>query len=268
MYNQSIEEFCEKTGWVDKRHLEYWMAIREVINPSGEREVGVYLCSGADALTFFLVTDVKVAYFVDGLRFGFEHQLDDARFNSEVDEAKYWLHTSLGGGLGGGFTWTSVLAATKLLRVPLCWELEAMGAEGVVIEEIESNVHQIDFDWIHWGKGDVRHRRILFFGQVDARNPGQYPEMLKDLLKEGVDVYLEKAACDPFARYNAPLDGGSRWYEFCSFTKLNPDSILVTTRYPEAGIGGFKEIKSNDLHRLEESGAKFGVYTAILFKKV
>lgn len=264
----TIDEFCKKTGWAEKCHLEYWMAIRKIINPSGDKKVGVQPCSGADALSFFLITDAKLAYFIDGLRFGSEEQSRNARFKPDITEEEYWLHTSFGGGMGGGFTWSSVLAATKLLRTPLCWELAAMRATEITIEEIEGNVHQIDFDWEYWGEKEAKHRRILFFSHTDTRNPRQYPQRLKDLLKEGVDFYFEKAARDSFALYNAPFDGDSRWREFTSIAKFNPGSILVASHRPETGIEGFEEINSDYLHLLEKRGAKFGVWTALLWRKI
>jgi hypothetical protein len=257
-----IDKFCGVTGWQNRIHLEYWMAIRNVINPTADKTIGVYPCCGADALAFFLITDAEIGYFVDGIAFGSEGQ--EASLQSVASWDYYWMHKSLGGDLGGGFSWTSVLESIGFLRGPLYWELEAIGAENIVITRLEANVHQIDFEWAYWGEDEIRHRRIVFFSQVDTRFPEKYPDLLKTLLSNGVDFYMEKAAKDQYAQYNAPLDWGKRWEQFNSYAKFNSANVIITTQLPENDAEGFNIIGDDMLKTFERNGAKFGVWPAIL----
>ncbi|MFC1905895.1 hypothetical protein ACFLWJ_00235 [Chloroflexota bacterium] len=262
---RDIDKFFNLTEWKNRIHLVYWMAIHNIINPTADKTIGVYPCCGADALVFFLTTDVETAYFVDSMAFGHEEQMTG--MHTSVSPEFYWEHKALGGNLGGGFSWTSLLEATRYLIIPLHWELEAMGAKNVLIAQIEENVHQIDFDWAYWGEEQTRHRRIMFFSKVDTRFPGQYPDRLKSLLSGGVDLYMEKAAKDQYAQYNAPLDWGKRWDQFRTFTKFNLASVIITTQIPEDGVSEFKLIEDDTLKEHERNGAKFGVWTAALMIK-
>ena len=270
-YHPLADEFCEKTGWKKdyKYTLEYWMAIRRVINPLGYKEVGEQPCSGADALGFFLVTDAKLGIFVDSLPFGSEEESKQARFKLDITEDDYWsLKSSLGGWVTG-FTPSFVVAATKFLRISLRWELEAMGAEAIMIREIERNLHQIDFEWKYWGEERSKHRRILFFSYTDAQDTKNYPQRLRDLLREGIDFYFEKASFGTEGYYTGCFDGGSRWEQFTSITNLKPDSILIVDHHPGNKIEAFEEIKSDYLLPLEEKGATFGVGSrAFLWRRV
>ena len=260
-----IDKFCDVTGWQDRIHLEYWMAICGVINPTADMKVGFYPCCGADAVAYFLATDAETGYFVDGIAFGTEDQ--EASLQSVASWDYYWMHKSIGGDLGGGFSWTSVLEAIGFLRGPLYWELEAMGAEDIVITQLDANEHQVDFNWAYWGEDRKRHRRIVFFGRVDTRFPEKYPDRLKLRLSNGVDFYMEKAAKDQYAQYNAPLDWGKRWDQFSSFTKFNPASVIITTQIPDNGVEGLSLIENDTLKEYEHNGAKFGVWTAVLLEK-
>lgn len=267
LFYEDVDRFCQKTGWLGKQHLVYWMTICQTVNKSGEKAIGVYPCSGADVLAFFLSTDAEVAYFIDTL------SLDNAKQKAggiypEIKEIDYWVHKSTGGGLGGGFTWSSVLGATGGLEIPLRWELKAIGADNIEITEIKKNIHIIDFQWRYWGSRKSKSRKIYFFTNIDTRFPRQYPEMLKGLLKRGVDIYFEKAARDSYSQYNAPFDGGERWNEFTSFTSFNTGSIIISSRCPEQGITGFEKIKSDSMYLLQDTGSKFGVWTALLFRKI
>jgi len=241
------------------------MAIRNVINPTADKTIGFYPCSGADALAFFLTTDAQTAYFVDGIAFNSEDQ--GGSLQSPVNPDFYWEHKALGGNLGGGFCWTSLLEATQYLIIPLRWELEAMGAEDISIAKIEDNMHQIDFEWAYWGEDEIRHRRIVFFSQVDTRFPEKYPDKLKSFLSDGVDFYMEKAAKDQYAQYNAPLDWGRRGEQFNSYAKFNSANVIITTQIPEDDVEEFRPIDDEILKTFERNGGKFGVWTAVLLTK-
>jgi len=260
-----IDRFCDSTGWQNKIHLEYWMAIRNVINPTADKTIGFYPCCGGDTLAFFLTTDAETAYFVDGIAFGSVEQA--STLQSVANRDYYWMHKSIGGDLGGGFSWTIVLEAIGFLRVPLRWELEAMGAENISIEQIEDKLHHIDFDWAYWGENKIRHRRIVFFSDVDTRFPEKYPDRLKSHLSNGVDFYMEKAAKDQYAQYNAPLDWSKRWDQLGSFTKFNSASVIITTQIPDNRIKECRMIEVDDLKAFEGNGAKFGVWTVVLLQK-
>ncbi len=258
-----IDSFYEATGWRNRIHLDYWMAIHSVINPGGGKKVGVYPCSGADALAFFLTTDAETGYFIDCIAF-FDRETGNS-LPPAVDRTCYWEHKEAGGNLGGGFSWTILLQSTGNLAIPLRWELEAMGAENISIVRVEEDVHIIDFRWAYPGDDDKRARSIVFFSGVDARFPLKYPERLKAFLANGIDLYIEKAAKDHFARYNAPLDWDDRWQQFNSYTVFNSDGIIITTQVPEDS-NGFDLIEDSILTDLERNGAKFGVWPAVLLK--
>jgi len=258
-----INGFCEATGWRNKTCLKYWMAIRGVINPGGKKKVGVYPCSGADVLAFLLTTDAETGYFIDCIAF-----TDREKGNSvppAVDRSYYWKHKEAGGNLGGGFSWTVLLQSTGDLAIPLRWELEALGAEDVSIVRIGEGVHRIDFGWSYPGDDYKKTRSIVFFSEVDTRFPLEYPERLKTLLANGIDFYVEKAAKDHYAQYNAPLDWSGRWQQFNSYTVFNPGGIIITTQMPEDS-NGFDLIDDGVLREFERNGAKFGVWPAILLK--
>jgi len=261
----TIDKFCDVTGWQNRIHLEYWMAIRNVINHSADKTIGFYPCCGADALAFFLATDAETAYFVDGIAFGSGEVAAD--FNGPISQDYYWMHKAVGGSLGGGFSWTSLLENTRYLRIPLRWELMAMGVENTVITQLDENVHRVDFDWAYWGGDEIRHRRIMFFSGVDTRFPEKYPDTLKSLLSNGVDFYMEKAAKDQYAQYNAPLDWGQRWDQFSSYARFTPAGVIITTQISENDGEGFRVIENEVLKALERNGAKFGVWTAVLLEK-
>jgi hypothetical protein len=261
----TIDKFCDVTGWQNRIHLEYWMAIRNVINPTADKTIGFYPCCGADALAFFLITDAEIAYFVDGIAFSSEDQ--GKSLQSAIKRDYYWRHKDVGGDLGGGFSWTSMLEATRYLIIPLRWELEAMGAEDISITNIEANVYRIDFEWAYWGGNETRHRSIVFFSGVDTRFPEKYPQRLKSFLSDGVDFYMEKAAKDQYAQYNAPLDWGQRWDQFSSYVRFNPASVIITTQVPDNGVDDFTMIEDESLKSFERNGAKFGVWTAVLLTK-
>jgi len=90
-----IDRFCDSTGWQNKIHLEYWMAIRNVINPTADKTIGFYPCCGGDTLAFFLTTDAETAYFVDGIAFGSVEQA--STLQSVANRDYYWMHKSIGG---------------------------------------------------------------------------------------------------------------------------------------------------------------------------
>ncbi|MFC1979168.1 hypothetical protein ACFLVP_04190 [Chloroflexota bacterium] len=241
------------------------MAIRDIINPTADKKIGFYPCCGADALAFFLITNAETGYFVDRITFGSAEQ--EASLQSVANWDYYWKHKSIGGDLGGGFTWTSVLEAIGFLRGPLYWELEGLGAEDIVIRLLEENLHQVDFDWAYWGEEQKRHRRIYYFGGVDTRFPERYPERLISFLFNGIDFYMEKAAKDHYAQYNAPLDWDQRWDQFNSFTRFNRESVVITTQIPDKIVKSLKMIEDNALKAFERNGARFGVWTAVLLEK-
>ena len=138
-----------------------------------------------------------------------------------------------------------------------------MGAEDISIVRIEEGVHRIDFRWAYWGNDEEKARSIVFFSGVDTRFPLKYPERLKALLANGIDFYVEKAAKDHYAQYNAPLDWSDRWRQFNSYAVFNSGGIIITTQMP-GGLDGLDLIENGVLEEFERSGAKFGVWPAIL----
>ena len=86
-------------------------------------------------------------------------------------------------------------------------------------------------------------------------------------MSSGVDFYMEKAAKDQYAQYNAPLDWSQRWDQFNEYARFNRSSVIITTQVPENGAEGFSLIENAGIKAFERKGAKFGVWTAVLYKR-
>jgi hypothetical protein len=245
--------------------MDYYKAIKDLVNPRGDRRVGLYMGSGGDASSFFLCTDASVGIFGDRLPFdsndldrftkGESERPEGTRPKNDRLKDEYWKKKNKLGFSDGIFLRKEIGG----VRAPLLWELEAIGAKNISIKQLDGNVYEIDFNWA--GK----RRKIIFFAETEFPLRETYHQRFKDLLENKVDFYFKKASRISFRPFSM-----DEWKEVV--TSLKPDGIVISDRdilakLPDEMAKGFEEEEKESLNTLEDEGARFGYGRVNIFRK-
>ncbi|MFC1674978.1 hypothetical protein ACFL1K_03735 [Candidatus Omnitrophota bacterium] len=183
-----------QTGLLNPEHVRYFMEIRNVINPHGERKIGFYPSSGADAVGFWLMTDAETGVFL-GSSWHAKPVSREAYFKEKY--AKGW----------------NVADHVVNTVAQLFWELEAIGAENIKKKKIGDDLYEIEFDWAYWQE-NIRHRRIIILNSyLESVMDSPY---LLDILSKGFDFYLQKGGLGierdkKFAKFVARYINAGGW---------------------------------------------------------
>ena len=205
--------------------LDYYKPIKNVVNPDDrDDKVALNVGSGADVKSFVFSTNVTKAYFVDQSPLDVRKFLLALKFHggsgagvrglrSAASTAGVFLYllaelTSFQGAersrdreniaayehkkkrLGFG---TSDSMKMDNIEVKIILELQELGAE-IRSEDIAGNKDgsvSLKFRWAYPGRKPREYAVTLI--SADITKPDRYPQRLKDVLDQGIDIYYQKA---------------------------------------------------------------------------
>ncbi|MFQ5953201.1 MAG: hypothetical protein ACE5JK_07340, partial [Candidatus Omnitrophota bacterium] len=187
-YPRFIASLAGSRLFTEKR-LEYLRKLSGVLPEANRRERCLYIASGPDISTSMIVSGgAKETIFVDGLPF-------NPSVKSTPEEMKFYRgHYFYDKYYGGTYSAIGALldSISIGMRQYLLWELEAMGVDkdAINIEFDESlGAHIIRFTL----SGESEEKRLIYFEVEDAGKQEEYSKPLVDLIKDGVDVYVQKS---------------------------------------------------------------------------
>ncbi len=168
--------------------LDYYKAIKSTVNPKDENNLtALYAGSGSDIRSFLFSFNAAKAYFVDSSPLDARKFFQGAPLPGRA-ELSIYEHKKKRLGFGPSEATQMDDIGSKIIR-----ELQELGAQ-MQSEDITENTDgsiSIKFQWAYPGQ-KPREYAITFIS-VDITKPDRYPQRLKDVLGQGIDIYYQKS---------------------------------------------------------------------------
>ena len=176
----------------------YLLSLKKMVNPDGLPLKVVYGCSGNDCMTVLLATDAAEVFFVDltpttydRFQEALQQRIGGAPLPSEIT-----VYQSLKNFYGGGLSHYNTDGTHKMVELESKFFAD-LAAMGVPLDQVEiKNIDgepSIGFPWQYPGYPGSKRRYIRFI-HSDITRPSEYVPSLRNLLREGIDIFYMKAS--------------------------------------------------------------------------
>ncbi|MBI4355731.1 MAG: HEAT repeat domain-containing protein [Candidatus Omnitrophica bacterium] len=180
---------------LDVAYVGHDMAVKAVVNPDNKPLVAVYGAAGTDISNFLLSTNATEAYFLD---IAYDDTLPDKlqkslqQWDTIQLRDRYVKHKqSVGHGTFPRFVFWNMDGA-------IIQELKAMGVDRqtIALNTLPGNYAQLRFTWTYPGTTRKKQYTVTFIPtHLDILDlPNETPQQLKTVLRQGIDLYYQRAA--------------------------------------------------------------------------
>jgi len=281
------------SGLLGAAYVGHDMAVKKVLNPSNVPFTVLYGGAGADISNLLLSTNATKAYFVSN---DYRPYPDMAVAGMEPEEAlaRYKAEKRI-----KGYGSTHYMKMAGFLKV-LLLELASIGIPAGQVADIEEDymkitagrkdtkylsatqdedsaalIYTLKFRWAYPGE-EEKDREIIFI-ECDMTQPGRYPDILREAIREKFNAYYQRAGQTMADSYTAFLAEAAKGIAAGGFVVTDDRAYLRATEADNKAIRrgilaslGFAELPpSEDMRKWEErilavnSGTRYGWDVAI-----
>ena len=240
---KSLTRSAEAAAIIENPYIKYDMAVKDMINPTDKSLRALYGGAGTDLTNFLFSTNADTGYFVsfygdlktwkvkecledpqyldngyirdldpvypiDKKRFGYTVVSSLRKRISKYDVGEYI-------GIEEDVSWKRVIAS-------LAYELHMLNARSVEVDDVNGSI-KISFKWAYPGKGERTYSVTLI--NADITRPKKYPDILREVLAGGIDVYYQKAGQNIPGAYS--VKGENNFIRVLR-ENMNPGAFFVT----------------------------------------
>jgi len=196
--------FIRQSRLLHQGYVDHDLAVKRVVNPSNAPLTAIYGGAGADLSNVLLSTNATTLYFVSAYAFTAQ-ELRQALQRGEParpDQAAEYRDRKFP--RGHALSYTVEGPAEKLLDAFLI-ELAALGVDtsSVDVDEIEGHP-QLSFAWTYPDGPAQRYTVTLIDADITAVTT--YPPLLMQALRQGFDVYYQRAGYEIARTYRYPAN--------------------------------------------------------------
>ncbi|MCK5450522.1 MAG: hypothetical protein KAI70_02005, partial [Candidatus Omnitrophica bacterium] len=196
---KSIDHRSVKAGLLHKAHVEYDMAVKEVVNPDDKPSVAVYGAAGMDVSNFLLSTNVTESYFISKYYRIDEEELKICFEGGRAEKYCDWYleKEDYSEKQRRGYAYVRTLWDRQTIVAALVFELKAMGVD-INKVQVDSNEGKprIKFKWNYSGCNEREYS--ITFVDADITKPETYIEALKN---KKIGIYYQRASMEVAGTY-------------------------------------------------------------------
>lgn len=185
----------------------YFSSVKKCVNPDGKDKSVVYGCAGADCKTVMLATDATDYTFVDLTPVNYneftraltQFQNSTPTFEKHLEQLLEESQNFISRRQRNGGASSSCLNGKHnmdLLASKLLFDLREVGVDlkKVVLTQVKNETGvKLEFPWQYLGAPSPKTRTLTFL-TGDITTPSTYPTLLKNKLKDGIDLFYMKAS--------------------------------------------------------------------------